>query len=146
MTSLCHYASSISRSTNASVPLIGSTCPNIRGKTLLTSTSITAGRPRGHAQASSGLPLLPVLMGFSTSEQLQCDECEGECDTFSSRLDFPSFPHVIHHSGNLFCQMLRTSNEEMKHGGTMTDQSQREPCRGEEHHGELVTEHKDELH
>lgn len=74
---------------------------------------------------------------FSPSQQLQCELCEGElADFFPNCLDFQSFPHqhVIPDSRNLFCEMLRTPNEEMKHGGTMTDQGQREPCRGKEDH------------
>lgn len=53
------------------------------------------------------------------------------CQTFAklSRLSILPGQHGIPDSGNLFCKMLRTSNEEMKHGGTMTDHSQREPYR-----------------
>lgn len=56
------------------------------------------------------------------------------CQTFSklSRLSILPDQHGIPDSGNLFCEMLRTSNEEMKHGGTMTDHGQREPYRGKE--------------
>lgn len=72
----------------------------------------------GHADYE--LPLLPV--------QLQL-HCEGEFADFSSlsRLSILTQQHGIPDSGNLFCKMLRTYNEEMKHGGTMTDHGQREP-------------------
>lgn len=54
--------------------------------------------------------------------------------TFSklSRLSILPDQHGIPDSGTLFCKMLRTSNEEMKHEGTMTGHGQREPCRGKE--------------
>lgn len=50
------------------------------------------------------------------------------CQTFSklSRLPILSDQHGFPDSRNLFCKMLRTTNEEMKHGGTMTDHGQRE--------------------
>ncbi len=56
------------------------------------------------------------------------------CQTFSklSRHSILPHQHGIPDSGNPFCEMLRTSNEEMKHGGTMTDHGQREPYRGRE--------------
>lgn len=56
------------------------------------------------------------------------------CQSFSklSRLSILPHQHGIPDSGNLFCEILRTSNEEMKHGGTMTDHGQREPYRGKE--------------
>lgn len=54
------------------------------------------------------------------------------CENFSklSRLSILPDQHGIPDSGNLFCEMLRTSNEEMKRGRTMTDHGQRVPYRG----------------
>ena len=48
------------------------------------------------------------------------------CQTFSklSRLSILLHQHGIPDSANLFCEMLRNSNEEMRRGGTMTDHGQ----------------------
>lgn len=77
--------------------------------------------------ASSADRILPLTAAAVHSVKVNCQ-------SFSklSRLSILPHQHGIPDSGNLFCEILRTSNEEMKHGGTMTDHGQREPYRGKE--------------
>lgn len=83
-------------------------------------------------------PIATSTDGILTLTAAAAHSVKVNCQTFSklSRLSILPEQHGIPDSGNLFCKMLRTSNEEMKHGGTMTDHGQREPYRGKKGYSE----------